>query len=118
MIIIDKIARQGDVLVTRVDALPIGLSVAARDHVGSIVLAYGEHSGHRHAIRDRNVTALRLAGSEDVDFIEVGGSGATLNHEYESGHKAEHDPILLAPGTYKVVRQREYHPAGIVRAVD
>src|SRR2546425_1207265 len=102
MPIIEKTARQGDVLLTRVEKLPIGLSKAPRDHLGHIVLAYGETSGHRHAIRDAHVVGLRLAGSEDVDFIEVGGSGATLNHEYESGKMAEHQPIVLAPGTYKV----------------
>lgn len=115
---IDKTARQGDVLLVKIDALPIGLSKAPRDHIGRIVLALGETSGHGHAIRDKNVTGLRLAGSEDVDFIEVGGSGATLNHEYESGQLAEHAPILLSPGTYRVVRQRTYTPQGIVRAVD
>lgn len=116
---IDKTARQGDVLIERVDKLPIGLTQAPRDHVGRIMLAFGETSGHGHAIRDAHVTGLRMAGSEDVDYIEVGGSGpATLNHEYESGQLAEHMPITLPPGTYKVTRQREYSPKGIVRVQD
>ena len=111
------IARQGDVLIERVDKLPIGLTQAPRDHVGRIMLAYGETSGHGHAIRDKNVVGLRMAGSEDVDYIEIGGSGATLSHEYESGKLAEHEPIALAPGTYRVVRQREYVAPQIERRV-
>lgn len=110
-------ARQGDVLIERIDKIPIGLSQAPRDHVGRIMLAYGETSGHGHAIRDKNVVALRMAGSEDVDYIEVGGSGATLRHEYESGQFAEHEPINLAPGTYRVIRQREYVAPQIDRRV-
>lgn len=117
-IIIDKTARQGDVLIERIDKLPIGLTQAPRDHVGRIMLAFGETSGHGHAIRDKHVTGLRMAGSEDVDFIEVGGSGpATLRHEYESGALAEHQPITLPPGTYRVVRQREYVAPNIQRRV-
>lgn len=123
---IDKSARQGDVLLVKIDALPAGLIETKRDKIGRIVLAHGEKSGHGHAIREKSVTSLRMAGTEPdptgvsggVDFIEVGGSGATLNHEYESGQMAEHHPITLPPGFYKVVLQQEYSPAGIQRAAD
>lgn len=121
---IDNIARQGDVLLVRVAALPDNVREARRDAHGHIVLALGEHSGHRHAIRDENVTSFvfqtaeRDALSADVDFILVGGSGATLNHEYVSGVKADHEPVLLSPGTYRVVGQRTYSPTAIVRAID
>lgn len=124
MNMIDKIARQGDVLIERVNALPSGLKEAPRDKYGHIVLALGEHSGHRHAIRDENVTSFlvetaeRSALSADVDYILVGGSGATLNHEYVSGLKADHEPISLAPGVYRIVGQRQYSPEAIKRAVD
>ena len=112
-------ARQGDVYLERVDALPEGLADHPRDRIGRIVLAYGERSGHAHAIRDPHVMGLRLAGSEEVDYIEVGGSGATLAHEYESGVMAEHQAIALEPGLYRVVRQREYVAPEIERrAVD
>lgn len=111
--------RQGDVALVRVDSLPKGLEPTKRDHIGRIVLAYGEASGHSHAIRDSHVTGFRMAGSEEVDYIEVGGSGAaTLNHEYESGKQAEHHALDLPPGAYKVVRQQEYSPEAIRRVVD
>jgi hypothetical protein len=126
MTTIEKTARQGDVVIVRIDALPDGLIPTERDKLGRIVLAHGERSGHGHAIRDRHVTSLRMAGtgpdptgvSGGVDYLEVGGSGATLNHEYESGQIAEHHPITLPPGFYSVKLQREYQPQGIVRATD
>ena len=126
MNVIEKTARQGDVMLVRVDKLPAGLIATKRDKIGRIVLAHGERSGHGHAIRDPFVCGFRLATTGDdptgvsggVDYIEVGGSGATLAHEYESGQMAEHEPIGLPPGVYKVALQREYSPAGIRRAAD
>lgn len=124
---IEKTARQGDVMLVRVDALPTGLIATKRDKAGRIVLAHGEKSGHGHAIRDPFVCGFRLATTEPdpigvsggVDYIEVGGSGpATLSHEYVSGEKAEHEPVSLPPGVYKVELQQEYTPAAIVRAMD
>jgi hypothetical protein len=127
MNIIEKTARQGDVVLVRVDELPEGLIATKRDKIGRIVLAHGERSGHGHAIRDPFVCGFRLATTGDdptgvsggVDYIEVGGSSpATLNHEYESGQMAEHEPISLPPGVYRIALQREYTPQAIVRAAD
>ena len=116
--------RQGDVLLVPVDTLPEGLETAPRDRHGHILLAEGERSGHRHAIRDKSVMSFKRAGSEDIDYVEVGGSGAIFAHEYLSGQKADHDAVMLQPGAYRVVHpikggtQREYSPSAIVRAQD
>lgn len=118
--------RQGDVALVPVHKLPDGLIPTKRDQHGRIVLAHGERSGHGHAIRDKGVCSFRLASTGDdpsgvsggVDYIEVGGSGATLAHEYASGQKAEHDAIEIPPGLYRVALQMEYTPAAIVRAQD
>jgi hypothetical protein len=120
-------ARQGDVVLVRVDSLPDGLLPTERDKAGRIVLAHGEKSGHGHAIRDPHVCSFRLATTAEdptgvsggVDYIEVGGSGpATLSHEYIGGQMAEHEAITLPPGVYRVALQREYSPAAIIRAAD
>jgi hypothetical protein len=113
-----RIARQGDVLVERIDALPEGVVPAPRDALGRVVLAYGESHGHAHAFRDPVVCGFRLAGTEDVDWVEVGGAGATLTHEFASGEQADHEPVALEPGVYRVRRQREYDPFQDRRALD
>jgi hypothetical protein len=47
--------RQGDVLVQRVTSIPEGDTAVARDN-GRVVLAYGEVTGHAHAIAEAEVT--------------------------------------------------------------
>lgn len=91
--------RQGDVLLVRVDELPKERKdITPGDR---IVLAYGEVTGHAHAIHEpRSKARLWDAGAER--FLQV-IQQTTLRHE-------EHDPITLEPGIYKVVRQREYDP--------
>lgn len=121
-----KPLRQGDILLVPVERLPARLTEAKRDQHERYVLAEGEHHGHAHALRGPNVTAFRNEAYEGdpanramVDFILVGGSGADLKHELATGAQAEHAPVSLAPGAYKVVQQREELPnEGVVRALD
>jgi hypothetical protein len=93
-----QIIRQGDVLVVPCDSIPAKAQPGARD-AGRVVLAWGEVTGHRHQIADRGATLLSV--SENERFLRIVGSGATLQHE-------EHGAIAIAPGTYRVVRQREW----------
>ncbi len=106
--------RQGDVLLVPVRQLPAGATEAARDAHDRIVLAEGEQSGHAHTFRAKEVTAFRVETAEAdanralVDYVVVGGAGpARLAHEYADGQKADHEPIDLPPGAYRVVQQRE-----------
>lgn len=93
--------RQGDVLIIPVTAIPKGLNKQPRD-AGRIVLAYGEATGHAHAIADHRAD---LYGDQlDQRFIRVlAEGGVDLIHE-------EHATITIPPGTYRVIRQREYTP--------
>lgn len=99
--------RQGDVFITRVQKIPADAKAAARDS-GRIVLAYGEATGHAHAVLDEDV---RLLATGDRRFLEVGDKGATVKHE-------EHAPVSLPPGKYEVIRQREYSPEEIRNVAD
>lgn len=119
--------RQGDVMLVKVAELPTGLTEAKRDQHGRVTLAYGESSGHSHSIRDAHVTAFTAQPGEfdptgvsgGIDYILVGGSGpAILSHEYASGQMAEHEPVSLAPGVWRVDLQQEYSPEEIVRVAD
>jgi len=76
----------------------------AGDHV---VLATGEATGHAHVVRGGNCRVVRWS---DGTFLELTEPGE-LCHE-------EHSTISLAPGKYRVVRQREYQPgvAGFANA--
>jgi hypothetical protein len=88
---------QGDVLLVPCLEIPKRAKEVERDK-GRVVLAYGEVTGHAHAIADRKARLMRFSG---VDYLEVGGKVATLKHE-------EHGEIEIPQGTYRVVKQREY----------
>ena len=91
--------RQGDVLLVRVDEGRTG-ELQPRDALGRVVLAEGEATGHAHAILEPGADLY----GDDLNrrFLEIlTEGGVDLVHE-------EHATIHLPPGTYQVVRQREY----------
>lgn len=110
-------ARQGDVIIERLAALPTG----AREEKarGRIILAHGEVTGHAHAIalpvgKTRPAKLFRVAGEpETVGYLEIAEAlrDATAPDApvVEVRHD-EHSPIPLAPGIYRFRRQREYAP--------
>ena len=93
--------RQGDVLLVPVDAIPEKARPVARDN-GRVVLAYGEVTGHAHAISSAAATQLH----DDIERYLRLTAVATLQHE-------EHAAIELAPGSYRIVIQREYVPSPV-----
>jgi hypothetical protein len=98
------IYRQGDVLLQRINRLPENaLPVEWQDRV---VLAYGEVTGHAHAISTKHATMYMSKGER---LLEI-KPGAALVHE-------EHATINLPEGFYKVVQQREYVPEAPPRDV-
>lgn len=99
--------RQGDVLLVKVDMDAIPNGAVQQDADGRIVLAYGEVTGHAHAI-DASFAALYQYKS---DRLLEAKPGARLVHE-------EHSAIDLAPGYYKVIQQREYEPGSYRTVID
>ena len=101
----DVMFRQGDVLVLRVkgDADELGERVAEPRDDGRVVLAYGEVTGHAHAIMDEAATLWRLAAGDDRLLLVAGDAPVALRHE-------EHATIMVPPGAYVVRRQREFAP--------
>jgi hypothetical protein len=104
-----KIFRQGDVLIIGVakSRLSKNAKPIARDR-GRVVLAYGEASGHAHAILTKDT--ILFDNGDGVRILAVEGE-AELVHE-------EHATIKLPPGHYEVRRQREYAPAVIRMVAD
>lgn len=93
--------RQGDVLLVRVDRQVPDNAVEVPRDAGRVVLAYGEVTGHAHAIHDPGVCLLRAEGVA-FDLLRVNeGVLAQLVHE-------EHGMITVGPGLYERRIQREY----------
>lgn len=127
--------RQGDVLLVPVKALPPGCTEVPNDK-GRIVLAYGEVTGHAHAISDhraaapqvdrdradaageiaeaaigRAKTKARLWQAPDGQrYLEV-SEPVSLRHEEHTAHE-------LPAGVYQLPTQVEYSPAELRQVAD
>lgn len=107
-----EIFAQGDLLIERVpDVAPSG-TIEENMEGAALVLAEGEESGHRHAIRER-VTMFRddslardIPEGLYVGHVRIGLPYARVTHE-------EHAPLTLPRGTYRVRRQRELGPRDV-----
>jgi hypothetical protein len=98
--------RQGDVLLLKVNELPTD-ATPDQSEGHRIVLAYGEVTGHAHALSTAHAALYKIGDERYV----VAQDGATLVHE-------EHSAITLEPGVYRVVRQREYAPREVRLVAD
>ena len=99
-----KQIRQGDVYLVRTNTQPAGAKVKPKR--GRLILAEGEATGHHHSV-DSAVCDL-FGGDKPVLVVR---ENTTLTHQ-------EHGTIEIEPGTYWVVRQREYTPEAIRRVQD
>jgi hypothetical protein len=101
---------QGDVIVTRVARIPESAKKTVTRDRGRIVLAYGEVTGHAHAIHEASVEVFEKDG---IMYLRVGETPAALVHE-------EHATHVIPAGDYQVGRQYEYDPVaeGDVRVAD
>ena len=95
--------RQGDVLI-----VPVNVNTDHANNPNRIVLAHGEATGHAHTIEDK--TTFLFNGPNGEVYIDA--------TEHTEIHHQEHDTIPLPPGTYRIVRQREYTPEEIRNVSD
>ena len=86
--------RQGDLLIIRVDKVP--LDALKQD---GRVLAEGEVTGHMHELDKGEVYE-----KEGFLYFRV------MPHETANLNHPEHKTISFDAGEYKVIRQREYEP--------
>lgn len=107
--VMSQLYRQGDVLIITVSSVPSTAKPVERDHQ-RIILAYGEVTGHAHAILDRDADLLSVADQADR-WLRIGATGVSIVHE-------EHATINLPPGSYRVRIQREYAPGAIRNTAD
>jgi hypothetical protein len=105
------IYRHGDVIVRRINTEIPEEAESWRDPKdGRMILAYGEVTGHAHAVSgdadllEVPVELVERGIAEIEKYLRVNDGGAVITHE-------EHATINLPPGVYAVVRQREYTSA-------
>lgn len=96
--------RQGDVLLQKIDSLP--LNSQPIEFEDRVILAYGEVTGHCHALSTASASMFTFNAQRLIQVVE----GAQLRHE-------EHATIVLPKGVYKVIQQREYVPEAPPRDV-
>jgi hypothetical protein len=95
-----KTIRQGDVSLVRVTKLPAD-AVEIKTESERVVLAYGEVTGHAHAIYE-DIDKVRVWAVGKVKYLEVMAT-VMLRHE-------EHTHAAIEPGIYKLPVQVEYEP--------
>lgn len=103
-------AHQGDVYLRQVKSVPKTVMPVEFKN-GPVILAYGEVTGHCHAIHTPKVAMFRDDGGGGGTFINVPAGGASLTHE-------EHGAIAIPPGDYEVVVQSSYTPEAIRNVAD
>lgn len=109
-----KTYRQGDVILIEVKDAEAGKRIA-RDR-GRVVLAYGEVTGHAHAIRSRDATLFETKEQQGAALalgtrILAARRPVALEHD-------EHATIKVPAGTYLVRIQREYSPEELRNVAD
>jgi hypothetical protein len=103
----NAIYRQGDVLFKKVKAVPVGGKARKSGHI-----LEGEATGHIHRVAEAQLAEAEVLDCGAGLFMRVSGEGGvSIVHE-------EHNPILLPPGNYEIVRQREYSPEEIRNVED
>jgi|ERR1035437_3109959 hypothetical protein len=96
--------RQGDVFLVKVNSAPKNAKQIA---INRLILAEGEVTGHMHMIEQEGAELVQVSPEEVyVKIMET----AELKHD-------EHDTIVVEPGWYRVIQQREYSPERYSRPV-
>lgn len=100
--------RQGDVSLIKVTKIPSGAS-EIRTEDKRVVLAYGEVTGHAHAIYE-DIDQVKVWADGKVKYLEV-MAPVMLRHE-------EHTHVKLDIGIYKLPVQMEYESKELKRVAD
>ena len=98
--------RQGDILAVAVAAVPDGAE-AVLVQPGArfpLIASDADRSGTHLVTVTTSVRAFRgEAGLGPIEWLEVGEAGLTLTH-------GQHAALVLEPGVWRIIRQREYDP--------
>ena len=104
----EKIVRQGDVMLFKVAKLPKG--AVEVETKGDVILAFGEVTGHAHRIKQTEKPSARIYDFGAERYLQITETVA-LQHE-------EHSAIMLDKGIYRQAFQFEEKRAEIQRVAD
>ena len=106
----EKIVRQGDVMLFRVAELPKNAVLVKTK--GDVILAHGEVTGHAHRIKREQTEkpSARLFDLGAERYLQI-AERVALTHE-------EHSAIFLDAGVYRQAFQHEEKRAEITRVAD
>ena len=109
-----KCAAQGDLLIRRIDKLPVGLKKMKKEKGGYIV-AHSE-TGHHHVIEAKKGVGVYLGDDPLISYLTVIDKVETTLEHLRDFDK--HEAYTIPGGTYEIRRQREYTPEGWRRVAD
>lgn len=113
VIAVEEQAAQGDVMFTRVDAIPENAEEVPRSE--ELVVARSG-AGHHHVIANAPpVAVLFQTGNPLVSYLRVDGDHADVVHMRSWD---THAPLRLTKGNWEIRRQREWVPEGWRRVED
>ena len=130
---VSPVIAQGDVMLFKVAALPKSATLVKAD-AGRSVLAYGEVTGHAHAVSSTDSSLFRT--EDNRTFLQITSENAVLRHEehnhiplgspekfvdfmkQQSGVDISLDQAkaTVCEGVYEIRHQREYS-RGAIRSV-
>ena len=116
---INPIYRQGDVLIEPIAAIPV--TAKKQRPSRSVILAHGEVTGHHHKLEIGDPADWWKEGEISPTLEKPATLAGELFVSLPQGGKVTHDEhatIKLPAGTYRIIRQREYHPAAIRNVAD
>lgn len=108
-------AAQGDMLITRIDAIPADAVPVAAEN-GAFILAHSE-TGHNHVVMERSGAKFYQDASDPMTaYLHVLSVDTVIEHQRSfDTHKAL---TFKLPGIFRVRRQREHTAEGWRRAQD
>ncbi len=105
----NKMLRQGDVLLVPCKEMPVGLSLVEAEN-GRLILARGEATGHHHSLALSNRVALFRDDASGGRLYVRADAPVSLEHQ-------EHTALTIDPGDYEVRIQRTVQ-SGLARRVE
>lgn len=98
--------RHGDLLIEKIEESPKGVRTE------NTLLAQGEGRNHGHFVESDSTEVFKAEDEQNITHFLNVKEQATIKHLKIDSKTwtGEHTDILLDPGVYRVIRQREFDP--------